>query len=71
MKGNVRVTINRETLKELLQAHINTTMLHDFDLKEFTIHRTGSIELVIAQRPASTLPLEAGTGAAEGEDAGL
>lgn len=59
MKGKVRVVINRETLKELLQAHVSATMLHDFELKEFTIHRNGGIELVIEQRAQeqATLPL--------------
>lgn len=51
MKGKVRVTINRETVRELLQTLVQTTMMHDFELKEFTIHHKGDIELVIEQTP--------------------
>lgn len=58
MKGKVRVTINRDTLKELLQAHVSETMLSDFELKEFTVHRNSSVELVIEQRQQEpALPL--------------
>lgn len=55
LKGKTRITINRDTLKDLLEVHIAGTLVDRHDLNEFTIHRNGSIEMVIT--PVRTLPL--------------
>lgn len=56
MRGKTRITLNRETLKDLLERHIESVMVGGFDVSEFTVHRNGSIDVVIT--PARALPLE-------------
>lgn len=48
MKGRTKITINRETLKALLEGHIKENLVGDFTLHEFTVHRNSSVELVVS-----------------------
>lgn len=47
MKGKTRITLNRETLKELLEAHLASTMLFEHEITEWTVHRNGAVDVVI------------------------
>jgi hypothetical protein len=58
MKGTTKITINRETLRELLEDYLGANLLRPAKLKEFTIHRTGSIELSVVPVEPAALPLE-------------
>lgn len=59
MKGRTKITINRETLKQLLEEHLAETLIGRVELQEYTVHRNGSIELVVVPRNvAPALPLE-------------
>jgi hypothetical protein len=58
MKGKTRITINRETLKDMIEQHIDRTMLGSYELNEWTVHRNGSIEIAITAKTEATLPLE-------------
>jgi len=62
MKGKTRITINRETLKALLEEHISRSMLGDYHLLEWTVHRNSSVELVITPKSEAVLPLDAEPG---------
>jgi hypothetical protein len=58
MKGTTKIVINRETLKAILENYIGEIVAVPSKLKEFTIHRTGSIELSLVPVEPAALPLE-------------
>lgn len=58
-KTTTKITITRETVRTLLEGYVAGAFKAPHDLKEFTINRTGSIEMTIAAaEPAAALPLD-------------
>lgn len=62
MKGTTRITIQREQLRELLEEYLGANLLRPGELKEFTIHRNGSIEMTVAAPKPAPLLEQAGEG---------
>lgn len=58
MKQNItRIMITRDTVKTLLEGYVAGAFKAPHELKEFTIHRTGGIELSVVP-VVETLPLD-------------
>lgn len=56
MKGKTRITLNRETLRQLLEEHISPTMLGEHGLVEWSIKRNSSVEAVIQPKKQAPEP---------------
>lgn len=52
-----KITITRETVRTVLERYLEGALIGSHELKEFQIHRNGSIEMTVADKPAE-LPLE-------------
>jgi hypothetical protein len=69
MKGKTRMTINRETLKEMIEEQVRRMFNGAQKLAEFNMARNGSVEIVVlpVEPPANEPRLAFDTGAQEGE----
>ena len=58
-KTTTKITITRETVRTLLESYVSTEFLRPHELKEFTISRSGSIEMTVQKvEEPETLPLD-------------
>jgi len=57
MKG--KITIDRATLRAVLERHLAESLVAPHRLVEFTVHKNGAIEMSVTTTPAPALPLAA------------